>query len=618
MNPQLKQDIIDTSEAIVNSIKETIYGMSHEEHLIVGIIVLLFLLAVHIYSTIQAKKRLRQKIEQHIAIFKRTFDFSKDSLLILSDKNKIIYANASVTKLFELQDKDIEQTFKRIPEVNFKSEWFFLDDFVEANRNNAMDRPFSSPQTVIKILNDKKYIVNINIYSTELEALKEKWNIVSIENVTKEIECEQQKLKHQLTKLPNQLQAYNDLPSLYSKVHQENFKLALVVMHFDSFARLRSIIGVDQSNEIIIKFTKFLESIAQSDKVSVYHMYDNHFLLTITEVKSIEKVKEFIDEIQNKLAFFYKMRDVNLHLTVSAGIAIYPESGGTRKMLDYAYKALAEAQKLGEGRVSVYLPDQNRRYDYDELTLHNDMQKGLDNGEFHVYYQPIIRVDTEEVIGSEALIRWIHSDYGLIPPDVFINLMEKTGFIVKLGKYILETVLKQQKRWEIFKFKQIQVSINVSMIEIGTGEFVQHVEKRLIHHNVDPKIIKFEITEGLAMQSGGKTEKYFDDLKKLGVGISLDDFGTGYTSFTYLKKFPADVIKLDKSLVDYVVTNEEDQRIVKGLIELGHNLGMKILIEGIEDRDMVELLRSYGCDYMQGYFFGKPLPTFEFQKLLRN
>jgi len=144
-------------------------------------------------------------------------------------------------------------------------------------------------------------------------------------------------------------------------------------------------------------------------------------------------------------------------------------------------------------------------------------------------------VKTQEVVAAEALIRWIHPELGFIPPDVFIGMMEKTGFIVKLGQYVLEEVLKQQKRWELFKFKSIEVSINVSMFEIATGEFVEHVDKQLRHHQVIPESIKFEITEGMAMIGEKQTEKYFHQLKKLGVGISLDDFGTGYTSFGYLK-----------------------------------------------------------------------------------
>jgi polar amino acid transport system substrate-binding protein len=416
--------------------------------------------------------------------------------------------------------------------------------------------------------------------------------------------------------MPNQTQALHDLPALFSKIHTENNKIALVLLAFDNFSRLRAIIGFEQANEIIIKFSNYLNTITSDMNVATYHTFDNHFLLTVSNVDSVESITLLVSEIQTKLAAFYKMEDVSLHLTVSAGIALYPESGPTRTLLDSTYKALAQAQKDADGDIVVYIPDKFIT-DYDELTLHNDMQKGLDNDEFEVYYQPIIKVENEEVVGAEALIRWIHPQYGFIPPDVFIGLMEKTGFIVKLGQFVLEEVLKQQKRWELFKFKQIHVSINVSMIEIATGDFVEHVEQELIHHQVNPELIKFEITEGMAMISEIQTEKYFYKLKKLGVGISLDDFGTGYTSFTYLKKFPADILKIDKSLVDHILLNEEDQRIVKAMIELGHNLGMKIVVEGIETKKMVELLASYECDYMQGYYFDKPLPVFEFQKLLR-
>lgn len=195
--------------------------------------------------------------------------------------------------------------------------------------------------------------------------------------------------------------------------------------------------------------------------------------------------------------------------------------------------------------------------------------------------------------------------------------MEKTGFIVKLGQYVLDEVLKQQKRWELFKFKSIDISINVSMVEVATGEFVEHVDKQLKLHQVNPENIKFEITEGMAMIGEKQTEKYFHQLKKLGVGISLDDFGTGYTSFTYLKKFPADIVKIDKSLIENILTNEEDQRIVNAMIELGHNLGLKIVVEGIETKAVLALLSETECDYMQGYYFSKPLPVFEFQNLLR-
>jgi len=277
---------------------------------------------------------------------------------------------------------------------------------------------------------------------------------------------------------------------------------------------------------------------------------------------------------------------------------------------------LRKAQNYGNGRVQEYVQEMAKN-DYDALILHNEMHQAIEKNQFEIYYQPIIDAKSQEVVSAEALIRWNHPEYGLIAPYIFIPIMEKTGFIVEIGKYVLEEVLKQQKRWELFKFRQIDVSINITLFEIESEGFVENVEKQLQYHQADPSLIKFEITEGSAMISEESTLKQFMEIKKMGIGISLDDFGTGYTSFVYMKKFPAEILKIDKTMIDYILTNKEDQNIVKAMIEMGHSLGMKIVAEGIENKRMYDLLTSYDCDMIQGYYFSKPVPVFEFQKFLR-
>jgi len=315
------------------------------------------------------------------------------------------------------------------------------------------------------------------------------------------------------------------------------------------------------------------------------------------------------------VASLYKMNDVRVHLTMSAGISIYPDSGTSRNLLDNSYKALFEAQKSGEGRVHIYIPDEEKE-NYDEFSLHNEMYSAMEKNEFEVYYQPVYDAKTKEMVSAEALVRWVHPEHGIITPDVFIPLMEKTGFIIELGHFVLEEVLKQQKRWELFKFNQIAISINIASIELKTDEFLENVKKQLEYHKVYPELIRFEITENDPMLNEGSMKKYITKLKRLGVGITLDDFGAGYNSFSYLQQFPGDLLKIDKALVNSIVTDQDKQRVVKAMVELGHTLGMKVLVEGIENKNMEDLLVSFGCDYLQGYYFSKPVPVFEFQKLL--
>ena len=604
-------------DEILKQFEQIINHMGQEVYIYLGLFILLIFLIIHLYSLSQEKKKLRNTVQSNVEIFQRSFDISRTPLLVLSDKYEIIYANKSMVTLLELKENFLSVGLDPMPEIKVNQEWKGLRTFIEENHTRTGGKVLTSHQYILRVTHGKILPINLHIdtlFNEKNEKLYSK--IISIQDMTQAKKNEKTLYTHKVTNIPNQLQAFQDFPALYSKIHLENNKIALVLISFDNFTRLRSIIGYEQATTVLIKFSEYLQSMVSDMNVAMYHTFDNHFLLTVSNLNSADDVIKLVEDIQLKLTTFYRIEDVSLHLTISAGISLYPDSGPTRKLLDNAYKALESAQKAGESKISVFL-ENAKQNKYDELALHNDMQGGLERGEFEVYYQPIVSAENYEIIAAEALIRWIHPEYGFIPSDVFIPLMEKTGFIIKLGQFVLEEVLKQHKRWELFKFKQISISINVSMVEISSGKFVEHLEKQLAHHQVNPEVVKFEITEGLAMISEVEMKKYFLVLKKLGVSLALDDFGTGYTSFSYLKKFPADTVKIDKSMVDYILSSEEDQRIVKAMIELGHNLGMKVVVEGIENKKMADLLASYGCDYMQGYYFAKPLPVFEFQKSLR-
>lgn len=601
----------------MNEVLVKLSQMSLGEQGVLGLLTLVIFFFLYRYFILRDKKEMEGMLEHNLHVFQKTFDISEDAAFILSEKNEVLYANNALVELLHLPSDFLMKKLGDTAQIKAKKDWIPFGTYLQEHRIASKDKIHLPLQTQLKISDGEIIPVTLNIDVMIMNKPKKRvCNLVTIQQREKDTERSRIYLRHQLTDLPNQLQIYQDLPAFFAKAHLEKNKLALILLHLDNFSMLRSIIGHEQANEVLKKFAKYLETAEVNANTTVYHTFDNHFLLTVTNLPSIEEAKAFVEAIQEKLASFYKMDDSNLHLTVSAGIAVYPDSGNIRKLLDNAYKALADAEKEGDGKISVCIPEKFNK-NYDELRLHSDMPGALSRGEFEVYYQPIVKAGKGEIVAAEALIRWKHPQYGLIPPFVFIGLMERTGFIVKLGQYILEEVLKQQKRWELFQFKEIEVSINVSMVEVNTGEFVQYVERKLGQYQVDPALIKFEITEGIAMRNESETVKHFLALKKLGVGISLDDFGTGYTSFGYLKKFPADNLKIDKSLVDYILTNEEDQRIVKAIIELAHTLGMKIVVEGIENEKMAEMIASFGCDYMQGYHFAKPLPVFEFQKLIR-
>jgi len=570
--------------------------------------------------TLLKKSRLQKKQSDiKLEMFKKAFDFSEDAVLVLSNDNHILYANRALQKLLHLTEKDLENRLDSMPMVKVKQQWVSLETLLSGDKKSSNGKMQPLLQTSIRIEEDS-FDIPVNLYidhSSFLEADTKWCNIILIHDLRALKEKHELAHHHRLTKLPNQFQAKEDLNKLFSKIHLHNKKLAIALIDLDNFSQIYSILGYEQGEKIVIQFARYLERIAKASSFQAYHMYSNSFMVCMPVVESADEVVYFCRKIEKELKSFYHINEMRFHLTASIGIGIYPDCGSTRMLLDSTYRALFDAHKLGFGHICVYEKSEAERK-YDDLTLFNAVHEAMEKKEFEVYYQPIVRSKDREVVAAEALVRWKHKEYGFVPPDVFIPILEKSGSIVELGRFMLTEVLKQQKRWELFKFKPIQISINMSLHEIESEGFVENVSKQLIEHQIDPSLIKFEITEGAAMQNETLADEQLQELLGLGVSLSLDDFGTGYTSFAYLKKFPAEILKIDKSMVDFILTKEEDQRIVKAMIELGHSLGMKIVVEGIENIEMVEMLASLGCDYMQGYYFGKPQPAFEFQELIRR
>jgi polar amino acid transport system substrate-binding protein len=568
------------------------------------------------------QKRYSRKIKTQSSekrdLLQKSIDSCTDAVLILSADRKIEYANIAMQKLLKLHGHYEGSTIEESIKVYVEKEWHTLNSLIDARYRTLQEDTFSLPQTRLLMYGRNEMLANLLIDTVKEEgSASPVWGIVSIHSLEEQQKREEAEYYHRLTHLPNQLKALQDINALNARLHLSNDKkTVLMLIDIDNLSVLRSILGLEQTNGMLKKFTLYLNELSEENHFTVYHTFYNNFLLIIENVDDLESIKLLAERIQKGLSTFYKLGGSKLYLSASIGMSVYPDNGPMIKLFDYAYKALAEAEKGGHGRTEFYISEIQSQ-EYDELVLYNDMHEGLEREEFEVYYQPIVDAKSHKIVSAEALIRWRHPKFGMIPPDLFIAVMEKTGFIVELGRFVLSEVLKQQKRWEVFSFNQVPVSINLSLIELETGVFVQNVEQQIAYHQANPNLIRFEITEGLAMQDKKHFALQFAALKKLGIDILLDDFGSGYTSYAYLKRFPASLIKIDKVLVEHVLANLDDQAIVKSIIDLGHSLRMKIVIEGIEDARMAELLAGYGCDYFQGYHFSRPLPVFEFQKMLR-
>jgi len=601
----------------LSTISDSITSYVTSNSLVVGSGVILCII-FYIYIVRRERKKVNAIASDKITVMQKAFETCQDAILILSKNQEIVYVNMSMHKLLSLPARYEGMPLGNMLKIYVEKEWRTLSRLLKEKESSTETTHFSFAQTKLLGSDGKEIPINLYISSPEEEEVATTgWYIVTIHDLTEEQKRKEAQYHHRLTELPNQIKALHDINSLNAKLHLSEGKLVLMLINIDKLAILRSILGYQQTNAILKKFAFYLQRLSKEKHFGAYHTFYNNFLLIFSDVKDLNEVKALAKRIQEELSVFFKIGESRLYLSASIGISAYPDSGPVIKLFDNAYKALSNAEKDGYGRIEFYIPEE-RTKEYDELILYNDMHEALERNQFEVYYQAIVDAKTHEVRSAEALIRWHHPEYGMVPPDLFIAVMEKTGFIVELGHFVLDEVLKQQKRWELFKFKQIPVAINLSLIELEMGTFVDYVEERIAHHQANPELIRFEITEGLAMQDKAHFATQFSRLKKMGIAIVLDDFGSGYTSYAYLKRFPAALLKIDKVLVDHILNNKDDQYIVKSIIDLGHSLGMKVVIEGIENNEMASLLESYGCDFFQGFHFARPLPVFEFQKMLRK
>ncbi|MEA3454904.1 MAG: GGDEF domain-containing phosphodiesterase [Campylobacterota bacterium] len=419
-----------------------------------------------------------------------------------------------------------------------------------------------------------------------------------------------------LTDLPSQFKANSDINKLVIAAQRESEKLAFYIFGINNFEKIKTTFGLSYTNNLLKKFAEFLTGL-ESENASSYRLDCDNFLYIVKDIGDDQAALEKGKDISKKISRFFKLNSKNAHLIFSTGIVLFPDHGkNASKLIDHAYGALEKSKKKEDGSVEIFQKEMHEVHDNEKL-IAEEIKQGLEKREFEVYYQPIIDLKTMDVGGAEALIRWNHPRLGLITPDKFIHMAETSGLIIDIGEYVLEEVIRQHRHWSEFGFKDIEISINLSVRELLTYQLGERLEQLFIDEKVNPRYFNLDMSEGDAMEDAIKADLEFSILKKIGVNLSIDHFGVGGSSIEQLQKLPIHTLKIDRSLLNNVDTDKNHQETVKAIVVLAHALNLEVVAGGIETKEQYSMLKKLGCDHAQGYIFSKPAPAFEFQELIR-
>ena len=299
-------------------------------------------------------------------------------------------------------------------------------------------------------------------------------------------------------------------------------------------------------------------------------------------------------------------------ISVSVGVTMYPEDGadfGT--LLRKADMAMYRAKDAGRNSYRFFNEEMNDAV-IEQATLHAGLRRGLEAGQFALYYQPQIELATGRLVGAEALIRWNHPDLGLVSPARFIPVAEETGLIVEIGDWVLREACREAARWMALGLPELRVAVNLSALQFKRGDIEKSVAGAIEASGIEPYMLELELTESILISDTENILSTVKRLKSMGVRLSIDDFGTGYSSLSYLKRFEVDKLKIDQSFIRDLATDPEDAAIVRAIIQMARSLGLRTVAEGVETQDVLDHLRLFHCDETQGYFHARPLPAADF------
>jgi len=420
-----------------------------------------------------------------------------------------------------------------------------------------------------------------------------------------------------LTDLPNRVLLMDRLTQLTKSRQQRDFKIAAVFIDLDRFKEVNDSLGHDAGDLLLQAIAKRLSDAVREDD-TVARIGGDEFVVVLQSLREVRDAAALVQKLLSCLVKPVTINGYELTVTASMGISLYPDDATNgQEMIRNADAAMYQAKGAGRNGYQFYTSDLNKRA-LEMLAMESDLRRAIERQEFELHYQPQVDISSGVVVGVEALIRWNHPDLGLVMPGKFISIAEERGLIVPIGSWVIDEALRQAAIWQHRGKLSVPIAVNVSAVQFRQKDFVEQLASSVRKHGITPNHLELELTESIVMRDAETTIKVLRSLNEIGFQLSIDDFGTGYSSLSYLRRFPIHKIKIDQSFVADLTKDESAGSIVTAIIGLARSMKLKVIAEGVQTPDQLQILRSQGCDQAQGFLFSPALGSEELGKFVRD
>ena len=584
---------------------------THWIPILLSIMIVLFIYVFILYL-LQTIRHYTETLRINEQRFYQYFKNSHDAIIVTNPHGIIMYWNPMAEEIFGYHYK--ETLHKPIAQIllNDRFRTTEFEDYLSYPTENHFEMSF---------LTKSLELIKCQMLVTEFHYRNKSEFALFIEDITQQ-KHDEAEIKHlafydTLTGLENRTFFTNTINAF---IHEHpNTPSAIFFIDLDGFKQINDSLGHEFGDELLKIVASRLKHAIRSSEVSQHlcRFGGDEFLLMLTHINE-EAACNMARRILEHLKRPIKVFNEELQISASIGIAFYPEHGkDLSTLLRHADTAMYKAKANGKNTLAIY-DNQLEENLAERLKIERNLNHALQQSQFELHYQPQVDTSSQRVKAVEALIRWEHPDMGFISPEKFISIAETSGQILDIGEWVLTAAINQLKAWDGTEFEHLHIAINVSSQQLEKTDFIDLVQSLMNDANLPFERLEIELTERSIMSSAQDNIELFHRIREKGFKISVDDFGTGYSSLSYLKRFPLNILKVDKSFVDGLPKDDEDISISTAIINLAHSLNMQVIAEGVETKAQFEFLAKQGCDMIQGYYYSKPLPINELEPWLQD